>query len=79
VTVRVAGFAQARELLADSATLELSEPACVADVWSRLVEKVPAMRELGAVRFAVGGAIVAPDRRLHDGDEVAVLPPVGGG
>ena len=32
-----------------------------------------------AVRVAVNHAMVAPDAWLHDGDEVALLPPVTGG
>jgi molybdopterin converting factor subunit 1 len=34
---------------------------------------------LGAVRIAVGDEFASPERELHEGDVVALLPPVSGG
>jgi molybdopterin converting factor small subunit len=80
VTIRVIGFARARELLGDRSNVSLPSLATVADAWHELVGAVPALEELsGWVRFAVDGALVPPERPLHDGQELAVLPAVGGG
>ena len=74
VTVRL--FAGLRER-AGTATreLELGDHATVSDVWAAL--------DLGAepagLLWAVSQEYVEKDRKLVDGDEVAVIPPVSGG
>lgn len=74
-------FARVRELLGDDFSVDLAEGATVADLWERLRLRDREMDRLaGAVRLAVNGRIVPLlDARLCDGDEVSVLPPVGGG
>jgi molybdopterin converting factor small subunit len=79
VTVRLVGFARARELLADRRSIEVAEAARVSDVWHELLEAIPELSEVPGVRFAVGGTMIEPDRVLHAGDELAILPAVGGG
>lgn len=81
MVVRVLSFARARELLGSELQLELPDGASLADAWEALRAR---SRELDAiassVRLARNG-IVSPllDARLSDGDEISVLPPVGGG
>jgi molybdopterin synthase catalytic subunit/molybdopterin converting factor small subunit len=55
--------------------LELAEGACVADVWDPLGlgERPPGLL------YAVNKDYAEPTRRLADGDEVALIPPVSGG
>jgi molybdopterin converting factor small subunit len=77
----VIAFARLRELLGThEQTLELGQGASIADVWAQLAA---AHRELGAerasTRAARNGAMVGFDEELRDGDELALLPPVGGG
>jgi MoaE-MoaD fusion protein len=72
-TVRVRLFAGLRER-AGWSQREV-DAATVADVW-------PALElgdEPGGLLYAVNKEYAAPDRRLADGDEVAVIPPVSGG
>ena len=72
VTVRL--FAGLREQ-AGWATRELNGPARVAEVWPALeLGKEPA-----GLLYAVNREYAEPDRELHDGDEVALIPPVSGG
>jgi molybdopterin converting factor small subunit len=81
VTVRLLAFARVRELLG-SAERELVVPsnARVIDVWESLRAERPELAELGSsTRFARNGAIADPNDVLAQGDELAVLPPVGGG
>jgi molybdopterin synthase catalytic subunit len=78
VTVRT--FAILRELAADRVTLDLVDPAALADAWTALERAHPALaphREF--VRGARNGAYAPWDEPLFDGDEVAFLPPVSGG
>jgi molybdopterin synthase catalytic subunit len=78
VTVRT--FAILRELAADRITLDLADPATLADAWTALERAHPALAPHRAfVRGARNGAYAPWDQRLSDGDEVAFLPPVSGG
>ena len=64
------GGALAEHTIPDGATLE--------DVSDLLFEDHPALREM-RLRFAVNSEYVASETVLHAGDEVACIPPVGGG
>jgi molybdopterin synthase catalytic subunit len=78
VTVRT--FASLREASTGRCELELPDGATVADAWSALSVRHPAIephREY--VRAARNGAYSAWDAELHDSDVVAFLPPVSGG
>jgi molybdopterin synthase sulfur carrier subunit len=85
VTVRLVYLARLREAFGSAGeTLELAknEPS-VATLLALLRERGGAFAaELAAgraVRVAVNHALVTPDTRVRDGDEVALLPPVTGG
>ncbi|MGL6277930.1 MAG: molybdenum cofactor biosynthesis protein MoaE [Gaiella sp.] len=74
--IEVRLFAGLRELAGTrERTLELAEGACADDVWAAL--------ELGdeppGLLLAVNHAYVDRVTPLHDGDEVALIPPVSGG
>jgi molybdopterin converting factor small subunit len=79
--VRVLAFARLRELLATrELTLELAPDARVSDAWRMLVDVNSAFEQLAnSTRFARNGQLVSFDTPLADGDELALLPPVGGG
>jgi molybdopterin synthase catalytic subunit len=72
VTVRL--FAGLRER-AGTARLEIDDVTRVADVWAKL----GLGDEPGGLLYAVNRAYAGPEEPLHDGDEVAVIPPVSGG
>ncbi len=79
--IQVLAFARLRELLARAdPTLELPDGARVRDAWKALAERHPGMEDLRAsTRIACNGALVSAEQQLHAGDELALLPPVGGG
>jgi molybdopterin converting factor small subunit len=81
VRVRVLAFARVRELLAGSElTVELEDGARVGDAWAALARDFPALEEVEtSTRVAKNGVVVSRDATLRDGDELALLPPVGGG
>lgn len=62
-------------------TLDLAgNSATVADVVHTLAAQVPALAaRLETIAYVVNDEIVHPDCVLHDGDQVALLPPVSGG
>jgi molybdopterin converting factor subunit 1 len=79
--IRVLAFARLRELLgAPEITLELPEGARVVDAWSARAQGCSELDEQRAsTRAARNGNLVAFEEPLADGDELAILPPVGGG
>ncbi|HVC34388.1 MAG TPA: molybdopterin converting factor subunit 1 [Chloroflexota bacterium] len=81
VLVKVRFFATHRETVgADRVSFELPGGASVADLIETLVARFPDIQPVvGAARFAVNREYAAPTTILHDGDEVALIPPVAGG
>jgi molybdopterin converting factor subunit 1 len=79
--VRVVAFARLRELLGRSSQeLDVPAGATTTDVWNALVQRCAELRQLeGSTRIARNGRLTAQKEILADGDEVALLPPVGGG
>ena len=71
-----------RELLGESEfALELPDGATLVDCWDALRSRNNKVDSLAAVtRLARNGRVAALlGERVADGDEIALLPPVGGG
>ena len=81
ITIRIRAFAALRDLLGFSNfQMLLPAGADVAGLLAELAANHPEARLAERrVAVAVNRAIVARDRVLADGDEVALLPPVSGG
>jgi molybdopterin synthase catalytic subunit len=81
VRIRVLAFARLRELLGGAQhDLDVSPGATTSDVWSELVARCAPLAELAeSTRIARNGRLIMHQERLAEGDEVALLPPVGGG
>ena len=79
VTIRL--FARLREL-ADASELrrQVPEGSSAMDAWHALTAEFPAMTDYGrSISCAVNEEYARLTATLHDGDEVAFLPPVSGG
>ena len=81
VRVRVLAFAGLRDVLGfGMRELSIAHPATIEGVWATLVRDVPALAPFRAsTRFARNGALADAQCELNGDDEVALLPPVGGG
>ncbi len=82
MTIRLLYFAAVRELVGrvDEEVTLPAPTATVGDLAAWLPAHQPSLRgQLAQVRWARNQAFAALDERLHDGDVVAVLPPVAGG
>ena len=79
--VRVVAFASAAEALgAGEWTLELPAGAGLDELRERLIAKRPGLATVWPrLALAVDGTVVGGGAPLHDGAEVALLPPVSGG
>jgi molybdopterin synthase catalytic subunit/molybdopterin synthase sulfur carrier subunit len=79
--VRVLTFARLREVLGyGERELEIALPATLDDVWAVVTagwSEAAAMRP--STRFARNGVVAPGETPVGDGDEIALLPPVGGG
>jgi molybdopterin synthase catalytic subunit len=81
VRVRIVTFARLREVLGyGERDVEIAVPATLEDVWAQVTagwSEAAAMRP--STRLARNGAIADGSTPVADGDEIALLPPVGGG
>jgi molybdopterin converting factor small subunit len=79
--VTVLLFAQARDRArTDRFTLELAGGAALADAIAAIKAEHPALDDLWPhLAVAVDGVLVGEEAALHDGAELALLPPVSGG
>jgi len=79
--IAIAAFAGLREILGSTPVqLDLPDGASAGDAWSALETRHPALSGLAAsTRLACNGRVASRSETLRDGDELALLPPVGGG
>jgi len=79
--IRLLYFAVLRDIAGRSEDLvELPEGTRAADVWQRLRDEHAALRDyIQPPMIAVNENYVNADEPLHDGDELAFIPPVAGG
>jgi len=79
--IRLLFFAVLRDIAGRSEdVVELPDGARAGDVWQRLRDEHAALREyIQPPMIAVNESYVSADEPLHDGDELAFIPPVAGG
>lgn len=81
MTVRVAAFARIREIVGLGAfERRVAGGARAEDLWRELAAEFPDLAALRvSTRLVINGGFVDGAHVLHDGDELALLPPFGGG
>ena len=79
VTVRL--FARLRDLAGTGELIrDIPAPATVRSVWNQLTGELPSLVEYeSTMSVAVNAEYARMAADVHDGDEVAFLPPVSGG
>ncbi len=79
VKIKVSFFAQSREIVGKSRIdFEIEEGEAVSGLIKRLQSQFPNLLEI-QYKVAVNTEYLENDHELHNGDEVAIIPPVGGG
>ena len=81
ISVTVRFFASAKDVAhTPEAILSLPRASVADDLLTHLVRSFPAMNELRKyVRIAVNESYVDGTFELHEGDDIAIIPPVSGG
>src|SRR5438876_9302122 len=79
--VRVFFFGAARDAAGHGQVeIELPSSCHAANAFEKVLAAYPALRRFGrSLLFAVNQEYASGDREVHDGDELAVFPPVSGG
>lgn len=79
MTIRL--FASVKDIARMSETsVDLPGASVAGDVLSFLISQYPEMQRFRSyIRIAVNESYVDPGFVLHDGDEIAIIPPVSGG
>ena len=79
VTVRL--FARLRDLAGAAELIrEVPEPADARAVWNAMAAEWPALREYEkTLSVAINAEYARMTAAVHDGDEIAFMPPVSGG
>jgi molybdopterin synthase catalytic subunit len=80
--IRILAFGILKESLGSTASIELPEGSTVAALLDRLRAHPPAgghLPELRSIAVGVNAEYATAAQVLHNGDEVALLPPVSGG
>ncbi|MFN8521840.1 MAG: molybdopterin converting factor subunit 1 [Chloroflexota bacterium] len=80
MTIKIRLFATYREAAgASRLDLEVRSGATVAEALASLSQRFPRLTRLEQGMLAVNQEYVAATYPLHDGDELALIPPVSGG
>jgi len=81
MTVRVLAFARLRDALGfGQRDIEVASGTTVEQLWSQVTSASPDAAGLrAATRFARNGSLAEAGAVFSDGDEIALMPPVGGG
>jgi sulfur-carrier protein len=81
MTIKVLAFAGARDAIGQSElSLELESTTTARALRDRICAEHPRLAPYAtSLRLAINGIYAAWDDLIHDGDEVAIIPPVAGG
>ena len=78
--VQVLLFGIARDIVGQRhLTFDHSEPMDVKSFKQAMEDKYPKMSHLAHFKVAINQEFAADQQMLHEGDEVALIPPVSGG
>lgn len=79
--VRVVYFGILREMAGhEQETVELADDARLAELYSQLQQTIPGLSKFGnSIALSINYEYAQLNAPLHEGDEIALLPPVSGG
>ena len=78
--IKVLAFGIIKDIVGErQVALELSSGSTISDLNHILQEKYPHLAALNSTMVAINDEYAADSDLIHEGDEVALIPPVSGG
>jgi len=78
--MKVLAFGIAKDIFNGSVIdADLTSDSTINELKTLLEEKYPQLKQLGSYMIAVNNEYASINDVIHEGDEVAVIPPVSGG
>ena len=80
MVLNILTFGIARDIVGSSIlTIDITEGSSVADLQRLILSRYPRFQTLASLMIAVNTEYGNAETTLHDGDEIALIPPVSGG
>lgn len=80
MTLEVLTFGIARDIIGHSNfKIEMTEGATAEDLKKKILERYPRFLTLSSLMIAVNAEYGNSETIIHEGDEIALIPPVSGG
>ena len=80
MTLKILTFGIARDIIGSSTlSIDITEGATSEDLKRQLLELYPRFLSLSSLMIAVNAEYGNSETVLHEGDEIALIPPVSGG
>lgn len=78
--MKVLAFGIVKDIFSNSMIhVDLKDDATINELKTLLEEKYPRLKLLGSYMIAVNNEYASINEVIHEGDEVAIIPPVSGG
>ena len=78
--VQILAFGITKELIGKmSFDMTLKKQSNVEDLKTSLFTHYPELSKLGTIALAINSEYATDDQIIHEGDEIALIPPVSGG
>ena len=78
--MKVLAFGIAKDIFSNSMVdVVIKDDATINELKMLLEEKYPRLNQLGSYMIAVNNQYASGNEVIHEGDEVAIIPPVSGG
>lgn len=78
--MKVLAFGIVKDIFSNSmVNVDLTDGATIDKLKTLLEEKYPRLHQLGSYMIAVNNEYASINEVIHEGDEVAIIPPVSGG
>ena len=78
--MKVLAFGIVKDIFSNSmVNVDLTDGATIDTLKNLLEEKYPRLNQLGSYMIAVNNEYASVNEVIHEGDEVAIIPPVSGG
>ena len=78
--MKVLAFGIVKDIFSNSMVdVDLKDDATIDELKALLEEKYPRLNQLGSYMIAVNNEYASGNEVIHEGDEVAIIPPVSGG